>query len=194
MTSSAPRGRAHGARAPPPLRSKISKLFFISLYFLRFLPIFKIKWPKSEEKINFGGRLLWSRPRAPPLRKSLVRPLPRRGPSVQTGAPKPRQEAPSQMRGPSQDQRPIRPDGRHQPRQEALLPDGRPRPRMEALCSDGRPPAHTGGPYALTGVPKPRWEAPARQEAQSQMRGYKPRPEAPPPRQEAPQPKRETPV
>ena len=50
---------------PSPLRSKISKLFIL-FYFLLFLPIFEIKWPKSEEKLNFGGRWFWSRPRGRP--------------------------------------------------------------------------------------------------------------------------------
>ena len=47
--SRARRGRDNG-----PLNSEILKLF-ISFYFLLFTPVFKIKWPKSEGKINFGG-------------------------------------------------------------------------------------------------------------------------------------------
>ena len=57
----------------PPLGAKFQKfLFHFTFYF--FLPILTIKWPKYEEKINFGGRLLWSRPRAPSVKKILGTP------------------------------------------------------------------------------------------------------------------------
>ena len=58
---------------PPPLGVKF-QTFFNLLSFM-FYPIFKLKWPKSEEKklglVGFGPGL-----GAPPLRKSWVRPCP----------------------------------------------------------------------------------------------------------------------
>ena len=33
--------------------------FFLEVFFFAFSYIFKIKWPKSEEKLNFGGRWVW---------------------------------------------------------------------------------------------------------------------------------------
>ena len=35
-------------------------IFFLKMYnFFAFSNIFKTKWPKSEEKLNFGGRWVW---------------------------------------------------------------------------------------------------------------------------------------
>ena len=42
----------------PPRTLDISVTFFLKLFFA-FSNIFKIKWPKSEEKLNFGGRWVW---------------------------------------------------------------------------------------------------------------------------------------
>ena len=38
---------------PPPSQEQNIKTFIL-FYFLLFLPIFEIKWPKSEEKLDFG--------------------------------------------------------------------------------------------------------------------------------------------
>ena len=42
----------------PPRNLDISVTFFLKLFFA-FFNIFKIKWPKSDEKLNFGGRWVW---------------------------------------------------------------------------------------------------------------------------------------
>ena len=43
----------------PPKNYDISASFFLAHDFFSFSTIFKIKWPKSEEKLNFGGRWVW---------------------------------------------------------------------------------------------------------------------------------------
>ena len=54
-----PRSRKISGGRPP------QKLWYFSIFFLDtyenfvFFTIFKIKWPKSEEKLNFGGRWVW---------------------------------------------------------------------------------------------------------------------------------------
>ena len=56
-----------GAKGPWPLPKALKvpfgppndKFFTIIFFFLFFFQIFKIKWPKSEEKSDFGGRLGW---------------------------------------------------------------------------------------------------------------------------------------
>ena len=34
-------------------------MFFLKRFFFAFSNIFKTKWTKSEEKLNFGGRWVW---------------------------------------------------------------------------------------------------------------------------------------
>ena len=66
---------AHPGGGPMPsplLEKKIKTFYFI---FLLFFSHFKIKWPKCDEKIIFGGRWFWSRPRVPPIKKILSMPL-----------------------------------------------------------------------------------------------------------------------
>ena len=49
----------------PPRNDDISVGTYLPTFFLdtyenfAFSTIFKIKWPKSEEKLNFGGRWVW---------------------------------------------------------------------------------------------------------------------------------------
>ena len=67
-----PRGVADGGGSrgsgPPLLKTAgigtarnldISVYFFLKKYIFAFSNIFKTKWPKSEEKPNFGGRWVW---------------------------------------------------------------------------------------------------------------------------------------
>ena len=54
--SGPPHFKKRGCR--PPRNLDISVTFFLKLFFA-FSSIFKIKWPKSEEKLNFGGRWVW---------------------------------------------------------------------------------------------------------------------------------------
>ena len=46
-------------RGRPPRNYDISASFFLTHDNFAFSTIFKIKWPKSEEKLNFGGRWVW---------------------------------------------------------------------------------------------------------------------------------------
>ena len=48
------------ARDVPPRNDDILASFFLdSDENFAFSTIFKMKWPKSEEKLNFGGRWVW---------------------------------------------------------------------------------------------------------------------------------------
>ena len=52
-----PRSRKiSGRRPPPPSEMMIFNLFLHTDENFAFCNIFKIKWPKSEKKLNFGGR------------------------------------------------------------------------------------------------------------------------------------------
>ena len=61
---------------PPPRNLDISVYFFLKAYnFFAFSNIFKTKWPKSEEKLNFSGRWVWVPiiPTPPPPLQSKIR-------------------------------------------------------------------------------------------------------------------------
>ena len=47
------------SRGRPPRSYAISASFFLTNENFAFSTILKIKWPKSEEKLNFGGRQVW---------------------------------------------------------------------------------------------------------------------------------------
>ena len=64
----ASKARGRGTRPPqsknqrgrPPRNDDISASFFLTqMKNFAFSTIFKIKWPKSEEKLNFGGSWVW---------------------------------------------------------------------------------------------------------------------------------------
>ena len=63
------------SRSPPVSPA----MFFPDTYYsFAFLNIFKIKWPKSEGKLNFGGRWVWVPslcigPPPPPTKTSWLR-------------------------------------------------------------------------------------------------------------------------
>ena len=55
-----PRSRKISGGRPPRNDDTYFSIFFLDTYDnFAFSTIFKIKWPKSEEKLNFGGRCVW---------------------------------------------------------------------------------------------------------------------------------------
>ena len=67
-----------------PQKSRYFSIFFIdTCENFAFPNIFKIKWPKSEEKLNFGGRWDWVPMNPPPSKQNFVAtPLARRAVTV----------------------------------------------------------------------------------------------------------------
>ena len=81
--SSVTHGRhRRGSRGSGPQTAGVDppKFGYFSNFFIDFFPfsnIFKIKWPKSEEKLNFWGRWVWvpMNPTPPPNQNFVATPL-----------------------------------------------------------------------------------------------------------------------